>query len=330
MKVLGQVKKSVILGIISVIMRVGRCKLCGRRMIVHLRYANLSLCEDHFINFFENRVLRTIKRYKLLKDNEKVAVAVSGGKDSIVLLHVLNKLAKDMNFSLSVLHIDLGISGYSNRCRELVEKYVNEYNLELNLMNMNSEDLSIDEIASIKKLNRKLCSICGVIKRYWLNRMAYEIGADKLATGHTLDDADQILIQCLISGDMRQLYKLYPIVYSATHPKLVTRIRPLFESPEEDILLYAKIEGLEFIERPCPYASGALSLDIKKLLNEIESRHPNTKLSIYRNFVKKIRYLLDVYSEGEIGTCKICGFPSSVGECSYCRLKRRVLEYRKR
>jgi len=308
-------------------MPLGGCKLCGRRMVVHLKYANLSLCEEHFIDFFENRVLRTIKRYKLIKENEKIAVAVSGGKDSIVLLYVLNKLAKDMKFTLSILHVDLGINGYSESCRKLVEKYASEYGLELNIINMKEEGMSLDKIATMKGLSRKLCSICGIIKRYWFNRIAYEIGADKLATGHTLDDADQILLQCLMSGDMRQLYKLYPIVSSPLHPRLIIRIRPLFESPEEDILLYARIKGLEFVEHKCPYASGALSLDLKKLLNELESRHPNTKLSIYRNFVKRIRHLLKVYREDEIGTCKTCGFPSSLGECAYCRLKRKVLKY---
>lgn len=125
-----------------------KCRVCGREAIVRLNYANLQLCREDFIRFVERRVERTIKRYSMLPEGCKVAVALSGGKDSSALLYVLRKLREKLKFAIVAVTLDLGIKGYSEAHVEAAEALSGELGIPLRVVSLESEyGFTIDSAA---------------------------------------------------------------------------------------------------------------------------------------------------------------------------------------
>jgi len=296
-----------------------RCRLCGRAATVRLRYANLSLCKEHFIKFFERRVLRSINRYGMFRRGDRVAVAVSGGKDSVVLLQVLYDLSERIGIEVVGLTIDLGIAGYSNAYLEVAKRHYERLSIPYRVIRLRDYGFTVDELVGIR---RNVCSACGVIKRYLLNRAAREEGADVLATGHSMDDFLSVLLQAYIRGDLETLAKLSPKLPKADG--LVARVKPLVETPERDVLAYALLRELEYVEEECPYAKGATSVEYKMILNSLEDRHPGIKFQMLRAFMSRIQPALKTEKKGFLRRCEECGEPSSRNVCQFCRLRKLV------
>jgi tRNA(Ile)-lysidine synthase TilS/MesJ len=245
---------------------VGKCRVCGAPAYARLEYANLQLCRDDFVRFFERRVERTVERYGMFERGSRVAVAVSGGKDSVALLHSLWKLRGKLGVELVAITIDLGIAGHSDRYVPLARRVCERLGVPCRVVDLRGEyGFSVDEL---RGLRRPVCSLCGAVKRYVLNREARELGAHVLATGHNLDDFLAALLQAYIRGDLRALAKLRP--YLPPEGKLVARAKPLVETPERDTKLYVEALGLEHVTWKCPYSSGASSFEYKRVLDLLE------------------------------------------------------------
>ena len=112
------------------------------------------------------------------------------------------------------------------------------------------------------------CTYCGVFRRTLLNRTARRIGANKLATGHNLDDEAQVVMMNVMNGDMERLARLRP---SRVQEELVPRIKPLIDVPEREIALYAFLRKIPFYMGECPYARESLRGEIKDIMNDFES-----------------------------------------------------------
>mgnify|MGYP000167908763 CR=1 FL=1 len=303
-----------------------RCSKCGSPAAVELRYANLRLCPAHFSEFFVRRVARTIKRYRMLRRGDRVLVAVSGGKDSMVLLDVLSKLASDAEVSLVGAVIDLGIRGYSSDAVRCAVRGFEERGVEYVVVNLKREyGFSLDDARRAeRRLRRRVCSVCGVVKRYVLNDVALKLGASKVATGHNLDDVAQYVLTGVLSGDYEQLARIYPVSTSEVEG-LVTRVKPLAETPEEDVLAYAELNSIDFLRSKCPYSAEASGLELKRLIAELDARHPGIKVSMVRNFFKRLQPILaERYLSGgpRLRRCEACGMPTTSRLCSFCRIRR--------
>lgn len=294
----------------------GRCRICGSPAYVRLEYANLQLCEVDFIRFFERRVKSTIERYGMFERGSKVAVAVSGGKDSVALLHALWKLKVELGIELVAITIDLGIAGYSDRCVPLSERICEKLGVACRVVDLRGEyGFAVDDL---KGLRRSVCSLCGTVKRYVLNKETREMGAHVLATGHNLDDFLATLLQAYIRGDLRALTKLKP--YLPGRGKLVARAKPLIETPEKDAETYVQAIGLDYVSWKCPYAQDASSLEYKKVVNMLEEKYPSIKFQMIRSFLKRIQPLIRV-EEPSLVSCSKCGEPSSSPVCQFCQIK---------
>ncbi len=297
-----------------------RCSVCGREAVIKLRHAGLRLCPEHLVARVEKEVAGAIRRFRMLSPGERVLVAVSGGKDSLALWHILAKLG----YRADGLYIDLGIAGYSARSRKASEEFASERGLELHVVSLEKElGATLDEVARLAR--GKTCSLCGTVKRYLMNRAAWEGGYQALATGHNLDDEAATLLGNVLRWDEGYLARQYPVLPS--EGKLVRKIKPLVFLSEREMAAYCLVQGIRYLYEDCPHAEGARSIALKDVLNRLEDRYPSTKISFLRQFLK-VRVRFRPPESVELHDCPRCGMPTAAdGLCRFCRLKEAVTRH---
>jgi uncharacterized protein (TIGR00269 family) len=302
------------------------CTACkSREAFFFKRYSGEMLCRRCFRRSVEDKVRATIAKYKMLRFDDKIAVAVSGGKDSLSLLHILAKLERKQPKSTVVaITVDEGIRGYRDEALRMAAKTCRELGMKHYVFSF--KDLfgvTLDEIVrrQRQKTSRHItaCAYCGVLRRKALNMAARNVGAYKLATAHTLDDEVQTIFLNMFHGDVWRLAKEKPVT-DEVHPKLVQRIKPFCEVPERETALYAYTRRIGFQSRPCPYASEAFRTDVRVMLNRIEEKHPGTKFTIF-NSVEKLRPAIEMLAEKEgLVECSKCGEPTTEKTCRTCQM----------
>nr|MDO8090811.1 TIGR00269 family protein [Candidatus Sigynarchaeota archaeon] len=304
-----------------------QCKKCSKTAVVFLPYSGEKLCRKCFLNSVERRVHKEIARTKMLKRSDHIGVAVSGGKDSVVLLHILHKIeSKFPESKLLIIHIDEGISQYSEHNLKIVKKHAKELNIPL--IQTSYKEIygkTLDEIIKIaeKSENRRLgaCSYCGVLRRKALNKMAREANVDCLTTAHNLDDETQTILLNILKGDLNRLKRNYPSPQKI-HPKLVPRIKPLRTIPEKETTLYAYYRNLSHNSKPCPYTTEGYRDDIRVFLNQMERKRPGTKYNILRLYDKLAPQL--TINKKPVQECLTCGEPCAEKVCKACQLLNRL------
>ncbi len=297
-----------------------RCK--SAEAVVRIPYARLNLCHECFSEFVAKKVLDTVRGYRLFSSKDVVAVALSGGKDSASLLHILVNGFSDVEFK--AFHINLGIKGYSERCLKKTEELVRRLNVDFIVYSLEEEEgIRLDDFMKTR-FRRKICSTCGLIKRRVFIEAAHRLGADVLVTAHNLDDTVEAMFSCFIAGDFKQLVKLKPAL-QPFHPKLVKKVKPFFKITEYESLLYAKLNELPFLEDKCPYGAKSRSIKRKRLINMFSEENPGFKHQLLSVFVKKLIPILEkeLQEEESVRVCEVCGYPSSTKICGSCR---RILE----
>jgi uncharacterized protein (TIGR00269 family) len=293
-----------------------KCKTCAAKAVIDTRRHNAAFCKGCFIAHVERQVQKTLDAEKMLSKDDRVLVAVSGGKDSLTLWEVLHR----MGYSTTGYHIVLGIGDYSPPAREKVEAYAKGQGLPLIVTDLEEEyDFSISDLAL--HTPRVPCSACGLSKRYLMNRRALEGGFTVLATGHNLDDAASTLLGNLLQWQTEQLGRMRPAM-EATHAKLAKTVKPLIRLTERETLAYAMLCGIDYHEDECPNAVGATSLLYKDLLNQLEHASPGAKQSFYSGFLKKGRpAFLAAQNHGiELKECEVCGQATTTDTCAFCRM----------
>jgi uncharacterized protein (TIGR00269 family) len=288
-------------------------------------YSGEKLCARCFCKSIESRVRGTISKYQMLEPKDKIMVAVSGGKDSVTLLHILTKVERVFpEATLSAVTVDEGIKGYRNEALKVAAKNCRKLGVK-HLVTSFKEmyGYQLDEIVNMTRKREEKgltpCSYCGVLRRRALNTAAREAGVDKLATAHSLDDETQTMILNIIHGDALRIARAKPVL-TVAYPKLVQRVKPLCQVPEKEIAFYAYLRKIEFQGIPCPYAQTALRNDVRTMLNRMEEKHAGTKFAIFRS-IERIRPALEAMAEeAKLKDCRICGEPT-VGElCKPCQM----------
>jgi uncharacterized protein (TIGR00269 family) len=251
----------------------------------------------------------------MLEHDSRIAVGVSGGKDSLTLLRLLRFIEEDWpNSELVAVFIDEGIEGYRDEALRIAERGCRELGVEARVFSFRELfGETMDEIAS-KDRELGACSYCGVLRRRALNEAAVSVEADRLATGHNLDDMAQTVLLNILRGDTSRIEVFDPGGRELTG--YVRRVKPLCEVPERETTLYAYLNGVEFQRFPCPYAGEAMRNDARRFLNQIEIRRPGTKSIVYQTGLKLAsKRLMEV-----TGVCPICGSPCKDGICRVCEL----------
>ncbi len=304
---------------------------CGRKAIYEKRNEGKYYCEKCFTKFVEKNIKRVIGKNKLVEKDDIIAVGLSGGKDSSLLLYILKKFFKNKIFAIM---IDEGIGEYRKKSIEKGIILCKTLNVEYNIISFKEYfGFGISDIVKIfnkKGIRAKPCTFCGVWRRYILNKEARKRGATKLAIGINIDDEAESAIMNFIRGDTEKFLKLGPIPGLIKSKYLVQRIKPLINLSSEEITLYDKINKIPFYhKKKCPYAFDSVRLTVRKILKELEEKYPGTKYQII-SFSEKIRKAALKglgYTETksiEINKCRICKEPTSKEICKACELLERI------
>jgi uncharacterized protein (TIGR00269 family) len=304
------------------------CTMCKRRNAVYMRpYSGEKLCAKCFCDSIESKVKGTTAKYDMLRFDDKTAVGVSGGKDSMALLNILGRLEKSFpKAELIAITVDEGIRGYRDEALKIAEKGCKELGIQHIVVSFKKLfGYKLDEL--VEKLGEKKindggltpCAYCGVLRRRALNSAARNCGATKLATAHNLDDEIQTILLNILHGDPLRILRAKP-VSSLTHSDFVCRVKPFCEILEKETTLYAYLKKIDFQSMPCPYASAALRNDVRTMLNRLEEKHPGLKYTVYRS-AEKLWIPIDKSKETkDLANCRLCGEPTTNEICQPCKM----------
>jgi uncharacterized protein (TIGR00269 family) len=294
-----------------------KCDICGKDAVTFIRYNGTHLCGDHFARYVEKRVKREIRKQIDVHPGDDIAVAVSGGKDSMTALCILNKVFGRMNGTrLHAITIDEGIEGYRPPSVDIVRRYCAENDIEFHLRSFSELGVTMDSIAPLSRESSP-CTYCGVFRRRLMNDEARKIGARFLATGHNLDDMCQSVMMNFVRGDVERLARLGP--HTTVQPGLIPRFLPLRQIPEKESLLYAIVTGLEFWDGECPYWKEALRNQYRDLVDDLEDRTPGARYSILSSYDTLRPMLRKEYAQSNLHLCQ-CGEPTVGDRCKSCEL----------
>ncbi|MFB6123822.1 MAG: TIGR00269 family protein [Haloferacaceae archaeon] len=320
------------------------CDKCDREAVMHAAYSGAHLCDAHFCTSVEKRVRRRIRSDGLIpgdaspENPQTWVVGLSGGKDSVVLTHILDEtFGRDPRVDLVALTIHEGIEGYRDEsldaCRELAE------DLEMRHEVVAYDDefgVRMDDVVEDDPMNMAACAYCGVFRRDLLEGYADEFGADKLLTGHNLDDEAQTALMNFLEGDVEQMAKHFDASLGPFDAEgdarrerpdsahFVPRAKPLRDVPEKEVALYAHLLDLPTHMAECPHAAEAYRGEIQQLLLDLEENHPGTRHSIVAGYEDLAALAAQRYRDDGAGTdlteCERCGSTTSGDVCRKCRL----------
>lgn len=301
-----------------------RCKKCPNQAAIKLPQHNTSYCNVCFTEFVHSQVAKAIKKQKMFSHNDRILVAVSGGKDSMALWAILLKLG----YRADALYVDLGIGNYSVQSRYKVEHF-NESVAQTFGATLRIHTLAENEGAGVKELamivHRPTCAACGTMKRYHFNRTALEKDYDVMATGHNLDDEASRLLGNVLHWQTEFLDKQTPTL-PASVDGFAKKVKPLYRLTEREMAAYAVINKISYIVDECPMSKGSKMLVYKDVLNRLETESPGTKQVFYLKFLDKqakeqaATQNISSQDQQRLSPCQTCGQPTSMEVCTYCKM----------
>ena len=295
------------------------CIKCRKPAHVEVRRHRSAFCAGCYPDWFRTQVQRAIDDDHMFTRDDRILVAVSGGKDSLALWQVLVNLG----YQADGMYIRLGIADYSRRSQAKCEAFAEKHDLKLHQVDL-KEEYGFTVPMLRKEREGKPCAACGTVKRYHFNKVAADLGYSVVATGHNLDDEAATLFGNVMHWQTDFLGRQGPVLES-THPKLVRKVKPLYKLAERDTAAYSVIERIDYILEECPMAKGAKSLQYKDLLNTLEEAQPGAKQRFLTGFLKQGRNAIAVAPEAPVvlRECARCGSPTTAEVCAYCRLTER-------
>lgn len=292
---------------------------CRRNPRINVRL-DPDLSKYTFLDSVEKKFLNAVKHNKLIRKNDKVLVAVSGGKDSMLLLRFMSSFYPEQT---TALHVNQGIKGVSTLSERVVKKYCALWDVDYQIVSFRQEfKKDLDQM--IKKIDANPCYLCGVIRRYLINKAAREGNYSKLATGHNLDDEAQSILMNIFMGDLKRQTRLGYSTGIVRHEKFVQRIKPLRDIYERETILYSMIREWKVFECNCPYAITSFRGFVRDLLDYYDAENPGTKRNIVDFYDSRILPKLKKKKIKPIRDCPDCGEPSSQEPCKTCQLLDRI------
>ncbi|BDU51620.1 tRNA lysidine(34) synthetase [Haliovirga abyssi] len=222
-----------------------------------------------------NKAGKAMHRYNMINPGDKIVVGISGGKDSLVMLNTLIRVKLIAGFDFEIIPIFISKTEKISLEVEKIKKYISEIGLKLIV-----KSTTIDKIVFEDKKVKNPCFLCSRIRRGVLYTMMKELGANKLALGHHLDDIiETFFMNMFYQGNMNQMK---PIYRSEQYGYEI--IRPLSFVEEDTIIKYARKAKLPIINIDCKFSSVKLDskrVETKELIKNLEKKNPNIRRNMY-------------------------------------------------
>jgi uncharacterized protein (TIGR00269 family) len=295
-----------------------KCRVCRGPAIIDLPRHNANFCAEHLLQLCRRQVTKAIEDHAMFGPDDRLLVAVSGGKDSLAVWDILT----DLGYRADGLYLGLGIGEYSDTSHEFAAAFAAERGLHLQVVDLRDEfDYDIPTAAKVTR--RVPCSACGLSKRHLFDRAAIDGHYDVVVTGHNLDDEAAVLFGNTLRWDVEYLARQYPVLPARDgFPK---KVKPLVRLTEREMAAWCIVRGIEYQVDECPMAVGNKHLAYKQALNAIERESPGSKAAFYLEFVDKMAPLLaGRHDRANLTACSVCGSPTTGDVCAFCKLRARV------
>lgn len=323
-----------------------RCKFyheCKSNAVTIVPYSKMPVCKHHFLTYIQDRVQKTIKEHSLIdfeNPHEKILVGLSGGKDSQTLLTILNQVFQK-KVQMEALYVEVGITpkDYSRDSGIVARSLCEKLHIPFHTLTIKDDmGLDIDDIHQIGERSRKRgrrskkgrfrgeCSYCGLVKRYYINKFAYENGFTKVATGHNLTDEATQLVSNFFSVDMEMMSRAGPTTITDVKG-LVPRVKPLYYIYEQELIMYSYYAKVEHLGTQCAYAVDSPMMNVKGSLIEIEKFRRGNMMNMVKKFQQKVKHILfETIPEVKKveAECTECGMTTYLKICSFCKTKHRL------
>ena len=293
-----------------------RCRRCKAPPVIELRRHNASFCRDCFVHYCHEQVRKAIDDFDMFSPDDRILVAVSGGKDSLALWAILVELG----YSVDGLYLGLGIGEYSDESgahtRAFVEKLGGRL-IEIDIPTEHGFDIPHGAAAA----RRAPCSACGLSKRHLFDSAARDGGYDAVATGHNLDDEAAVLFGNVLRWQTDYLGRQLPVLPGGDG--FVKKVKPLVRLTERETAAYCVLTGIDYIVEECPMAAGNKHLGYKAALDAIEAQSPGSKSAFYFGFLERVsdRFQDEVAADkADLRSCTTCGSPTTGDVCAFCKL----------
>ena len=305
-----------------------KCHACKGTAVIEVPRHHAAYCAEDFVDHVRSQVRDAIDRHRMLSYNDRILVAVSGGKDSLALWDVL----LDMGYRADGLYLGLGIGDYSDRSGQIVADYARRRGATLHAVDLADEyGFDIPDANGLR--DRSSCGVCGLSKRYVFNRVAMEHGYDVMATGHNLDDEAAQLLGNVLRWQTPFMARQAPVL--PTTDTMAKKVKPLYRLGEREMAAYCVIRGIDYVVEECPMVGGNTVLRFKEALNELERYSPGTKAQFLFGFLDRVRDEHFAGADTEASAlvdCDRCGLPTTPPKgrnteavCAFCRTRGRVL-----
>lgn len=293
-----------------------KCDYCNNEVVYSRKYSGESLCSLCFSRSIIRKAAKTISKYKMIKPRDVVGVAVSGGKDSLSLLHALKQISASNSFTLRAITIDEGIPGYRDEALGIVQNFCKSLDVEHSVYSYKELfGTTLEESLELREAGKtSSCSICGILRRRAIDFGAKELDVDVVATGHNLDDYIQTFIINLLSGDTNKIGWMDP----EPAERKASRIKPFCEIYENEIVFYAFTNDIPFQSEECPHMNEGIRTEIRNFLNSLEKNHVGIKNNMYKSILK----ISAATKDGSAKTrksCSRCGSECTGETCSACK-----------
>ena len=291
------------------------CRVCKKRAAVEVRRHNAAFCPEHFTEHVRRQVARTIHDYDMFGPDDRLLLGVSGGKDSLALWDILTELG----FVVDGVYLHLGIGEYSSDSLTLTKRFATDRDLKLQVI-----DLPVDYGFSIPQAaasqGRNACSVCGLSKRYLLNKAAN--GYDVLVMGHNLDDEAATLLGNVLKWNTEYLGRQAPVLPAVDG--LARKVKPLIRVAERETAAYAVLRGIEYEVDECPMVAGNTINRLKERMGVLEDKSPGVKQQFLFGFFERGAGHFEVEDKADLGSCWSCGSPTTGDVCAFCRVRDRA------
>ncbi len=300
-----------------------KCRVCKEPAVIDLPRHNAHFCAEHLQQLCRRQMAKAIDDFDMLSLDDRILVAVSGGKDSLAVWDML----VEAGYRADGLYIGLGIGEYSNDSGGYVRRFAEQRGLNLQVIDLR-DDYGYDVPTASRATGRVPCSACGLSKRRLFDRAALDGDYDVVVTGHNLDDEAAVLFGNTLHWDIDYLARQFPVLPAANgFPK---KVKPLVRLTEREMAAWCLVRGIDYVVEECPIAAGNKHLAYKESLNAIEARSPGSKSAFYLGFLDRMAPLLvgqSAAAAGLLNRCEQCGEPTTGDVCAFCRLVEKAAKH---